>query len=90
MALQWGDNVPAWLAAFLPGWHPVWTLASRQTHVRLTRGPTTTQRWANRLPYDVEQALVYSIDVQPLELRHQVAPGGRFGRMDSHSHGGAP
>ena len=44
------------------------------------RGPTTTQRWADRLPYDVQQAPVYAIDLQPWELRHgsrwQIWPDG--------------
>ena len=70
MALRWGDDVPAQLCDFLPEWHPVWTATSWQMGGLPTRGPTTTQQWADRLPYDVEQALVYSIDLQPRELRH--------------------
>ena len=28
MALRWGDDVPARLGDFMPGWHPGWTPTS--------------------------------------------------------------
>ena len=72
--------MPARLGDFLLGWHPVWTPTTSQTGGLPTRGTTTTERWADRLPYDMEQALVYSINLQPWELRHgskwQVWPNG--------------
>ena len=80
MALRWGNDVSAGLGDVLPGWQPVWTATSWQTGGLPARGPTTTQRWANKLPYGVKQALVYSINPQPRELRHgsksQVRPDG--------------
>ena len=31
MTLRWGDDVPAGLGDFRPGWHPVWTPTSGHT-----------------------------------------------------------
>ena len=61
-------------------WHTRWTPTSWQTEGLPTCGPTTTQQWDDMLPYDVEQAVVHSIDLQLWELRHgsrwQVWPDG--------------
>ena len=70
MALRWEDDAPARLAKFLPGWHPGHTPTSWKTGGLPTHGLTAAQRWADKLPYNGEQALVYTINLQPWELQH--------------------
>ena len=57
--------MPAWLGDSWPRWHPGWTLAIWQTKGLPAYGRTAAQQLADKLPYNVEQALLYSIDLQP-------------------------
>ena len=68
--------MPVRLGNYLPVWDPKWKLPAWQK-----RGfPSRARQWADKLPYKVKQALVYTIDLQPGELRQgsrwQIEPKG--------------
>ena len=69
MAVRWDDAVLAQLGDFLPWWHPGWTPATWLAKGLPAGGQTAAQRWVDKLPYDVEQTVVYLINLQPWELR---------------------